>query len=245
MHPTPPPPETDEPSANDRAQALIEREAWALAEVNRISLRMLQALEHEAMEPAPEHGPDVPTLREEAKPRIAVLSRAMTSLARSIRQTAFLRIKLASDGLQHELKAQAERAARAAARRESLDLRKDEVRVAAAMVIEAQVPRREAAERLLDDLDLGLDRLTDADLEGRSIGEMVASLCQEVGIPFDPTPLRDEEWVLQEMAERPKGSPFANRRIADIVTYGPPEPSPCASDAGRGFPNADFHPPDG
>ena len=235
MDSTPPPPETDQSSANDRVQALIEREAWALAEVNRISLRMLQALEHEAMEPAPETGPDAPALREEAKPRIGELSRAMTGLARSIRQTAFLRIKIANDGLQHELKVQAERAARAAARRETLDLRKDEVRVAAEMVIEAQVPRREAAERLLDDLDLGLKRFTDADLEGRSIGEIVARLCEEVGIPFDPTPLRDEEWVLQEMSERPKGSPFANRRIADIVTYGHPAPTP----------HADVHPPDG
>ena len=188
MHRTPPPPETDEPSPNDRVQALIEREAWALAEVNRISLRMLQALEHEAMEPAPAVGPDAPQLRQEAKPRIGEISRAMTSLARSIRQTVLLRIKLASDGLQRELKAQAERAAKAAARREALDDRKDEVHHAVERIIEAQVPRREAAERLLDDLDLGIERLTDADLEGRSIGEMVARLCQEVGIPFDPTP---------------------------------------------------------
>ena len=215
---TSPPPETDDTAANDRVQALIELQACVLAEVNRISLRMLQALEHEALEPAPENGPDALQLREEARPRVGELSQAMIRLARSIRQTAFLQIKLANDGLQHELKTQAERADKAAARRETLDLRKDEVRVAVEMVIEAQVPRREAAERLLDDLDLGLDRFTDADLERRSVGEIVARLCEEVGIPFDPTPLRDEEWVLQEMCERPKGSPFANRRIAHIVT---------------------------
>lgn len=91
------PPETDDTAANDRVQALIELQACVLAEVNRISLRMLQALEHEALEPTPENGPDAPQLREEARPRVGELSQAIIRLARSIRQTAFLQIKLANE----------------------------------------------------------------------------------------------------------------------------------------------------
>ena len=136
------------------------------------------------------------------------------------------------------LKAEIERAAKAAKRRQTLDLRKLYVRHAVETIVEAQVPRREAAEQLLNDLDLGLERFADADVEVRSIGEMVARLCQDLGVTFDPVLLGDEEWAVEEIVERPKGSPFADHRIAGLAIHGgPPEPTPWAS---QSFPAPDL-----
>ena len=46
-----------------------------------------------------------------------------------------------------------------------------------------------------------------------------------LGMTFDPVLLRDEEWAVEEIVERPKGSPFADRRIAGLAIHrGPPDP---------------------
>ncbi len=202
---TPPPPETDDTAGNDRVQALIEHQAFALAEVNRISLRMLQALEHEAMEPAPTTGPDAPVLREEARPRIGELSRSMTSLAKSIRQTALMQLKIADDSIRHDLKLRAERE-----RKARLDARLDQVVAGAATAARAAgVAERPQSERLYSEPQDWFADLDEAELMAGSVGELLARLCADHGLPFDPFLHEAEPWAIEEMNTRPAGSRYA------------------------------------
>ena len=210
------------------AARCVGRQAAAQAALDEAALADFQARRAAGDETA------VPVLR----PPTVDAGLTLERLARAVRRTLAL-YNLIDDGrLSAVLKAEIARAAKAAQRRQSLDDRKVYVRHAVETLVEAQVPRREAAEQLLGDLDLGLEAFADADLEVRSIGEMVARLCQDLGMTFDPVLLGDEEWAVEEIVERPKGSPFADRRIAGLAIHGgPPEPSPCLQ-------NADFHRPD-
>ena len=194
------------------------RQAAAQAALDEAALEDFQARRAAGEETAV---PPTPTLAR--RPADAGLT--LERIARAVRRILAL-YNLIDDGrLSAVLKAQAERAAKAAKRRQSLDDRKIYVRHAVQDIVEAQVPRREAAEQLLNDLDLGLEAFADADLEVRSVGEMVARLCQDLGVSFDPVLLGDEEWAVEEIVERPKGSPFADRRIAGLAIHGgPPEP---------------------
>ena len=196
----------------------VSRQAAAQAALDEAALADFQA-----RRAAGDETPAAPARR----PATPDAGLTLERLARAVRRTLAL-YNLIDDGrLAAVLKAEIARAARAAQRRQSLDDRKVYVRHAVETLIEAQVPRREAAEQLLGDLDLGLEAFADADLERRSIGEMVASLCQDLGVSFDPVLLGDEEWAVEEIVERPKGSPFADRRIAGLAIHGgPPEPTP-------------------
>ncbi len=187
----------------------VGRQAAAQAALDEAALEDFQA-----RRAAGEEIPAVPAPTLARRPADAGLT--LERIARAVRRLLAL-YNLIDDGrLSAMLKAQAERAATAARRRQTRDDREVYVRHAVEDVIEAQVPRREAAEQLLNDLDFHLEAFTDADLEGRSVGELVAALCQDLGVTFDPVLLRDEEWAVEEIVERPKGSPFADRRIAGL-----------------------------
>jgi hypothetical protein len=73
---------------------------------------------------------------------------------------------------------------------------------------------RQARERLFDPDITG-------ELEGRSIGELVARICADLGITPPWLDFAGEAWAQAEIAERPKGSPYAVWR--DLP---PEEPDP-------------------
>ena len=212
----------------------VGRQAAAQAALDEAALADFQARRAAGDETA------VPVLR----PPTVDAGLTLERLARAVRRTLAL-YNLIDDGrLSAVLKAEIARAAKAAQRRQSLDDRKVYVRHAVETLVEAQVPRREAAEQLLGDLDLGLEAFADADLELRSVGEMVARLCQDLGVTFDPVLLGDEEWAVEEIVERPKGSPFADRRIAGLAIHGgPPEPPDSTPWASKSFPTPDLRSP--
>ena len=214
----------------------VGRQAAAQAALDEAALEDFQARRAAGEETAV---PPAPTLS--VRPAAVDAGLALDRIARAVRRILAL-YNLIDDGrLSAVLKAEVERAAKAAKRRQSLDDRKIYVRHAVQDIIEAQVPRREAAEQLLNDLDLGLEGFADADVEIRSIGEIVARLCQDLGVTFDPVLLRDEEWAIEEIVERPKGSPFADRRIAGLAIHGgPPEPLDSTPWASKSFRTPDL-----
>ena len=88
--------------------------------------------------------------------------------------------------------------------------------VAVAAAIEAQRRPRAETERLLADLDEGLDAFEDEIFLERPIGQIAKTLCEAGGVPADLTLWRDHAWAREEIQLRPKGSPFAGAwRMAD------------------------------
>jgi hypothetical protein len=73
----------------------------------------------------------------------------------------------------------------------------------------------EAAERLIENLDTRLEAEAPEDYD-RPIGEMVAVICQGLGITPNWAVWKDTEWAQEEIATHPLGSPYASWPRADL-----------------------------
>jgi hypothetical protein len=73
----------------------------------------------------------------------------------------------------------------------------------------------EAAERLIEALDTRLEREAPEDYD-RPIGEMVAIVCQGLGLEPDWELLQDTDWAEDEIKTHPAGSPYAAWPRADL-----------------------------
>jgi hypothetical protein len=90
-----------------------------------------------------------------------------------------------------------------------------------------------------------------ADLGNRSIGEIIARICRDLGLKPDWWRWVDAAWAKQEMAEKPPGSPYADwppcrpaRKavsVRDIITPRAPAPAPKPAAEGKPAP-ADARP---
>ena len=218
-----------ETDAADAMRALAEEQMRVLAEVNRIQLRMLQAMERHALEPAPEQGPDRPELREEARPEAAALSLGMTRLAKSIRQNLSLQTRIADQTLAQRLAAEAERAARAAERKERIKVRRADVDFAMTQAIDNGSRPIAEIDRFSDDVDDWMDGAEDDIFDTQPIGVILQRLCRDIGLPLDLTVWENEAWAMDEMVHRPPGSPYTTQRrtpgrVAKVRGARVPEP---------------------
>jgi hypothetical protein len=133
----------------------------------------------------------------------ANLTRAFDRASRATRMAIALRDRLMKD---EPPAGQAERTAIRAARRE----RAERVRRIVGRAIRAQFDDfhtrrdldRHVSERLFDTDITG-------ELEGRSIGELVARICADLGIAPRWLEFAQEAWAQAEITERPPGSPYA------------------------------------
>jgi len=71
----------------------------------------------------------------------------------------------------------------------------------------------EAGERLENEASCG-------DILNRPIGELVALICQDLGLEPDWSGFADKRWAQKEMADEPPGSPY----VGWIAEHGPPPP---------------------
>jgi len=117
-------------------------------------------------------------------------------VARAVRQTIALRLRLEADALARQLRGAAEPAAREAGASRTRERRKTRVKRLVEAAIEADAGRRADpgdSERLLLDLH---ERLDDpdiaAELANRPIGEIVAGICRDLGITRDCSRWPDE-----------------------------------------------------
>ena len=138
-------------------------------------------------------------------------------LARSIRQTLALEVKLREPATVRAKKVQAEREqaadqAKAAARYLGAPC-KSTALTAVETLIETEAEEKldglETAERLLSDLYEKLDDEPDDDFAGMAVSQAIERICQDLGVIPDWDLWRDEPWAVWEAKYGPPGSPYA------------------------------------
>ncbi len=133
---------------------------------------------------------------------VADAALAYARVARAVRQTLALQSRLDD---QQRAEAETDQATKAArrARAEAADnlaavrrvLRRNDVLVQVEQAIEDEAPESDA-ERLLDGLNERLDDIyEDEDFVGRPLGEVVAAIRADLGLPVDPALLTDPLWL--------------------------------------------------
>jgi hypothetical protein len=186
-------PETAQAPAAD---AWAERELAILSELAEAGLEIAHALKTRIVETAAAE-PDADTAQ-----ACADLGRAFDRTSRAVRLSIALRRKLLKE-------AAARPAASPGPRPESRGERADRVRR-----IVRRVLRREFRDPLTcEALDRRVgERLYDTDitgdLEGRSIGELVALICADLDFAPRWRELAEEAWARAEIIARPEGSPY-------------------------------------
>lgn len=200
----------DTPSPADVTTADPDAERAArhlrgLAELGEIGLELARALRRRVVEAgaAPE-----PAAVEAAPVAAGTgfggdVGLAFSRIARAVRQTFALEARMAQDE-----RGRAEDRRFEAQRRRSLieslrpPTRKETIRDAVELAIEADRDEggnlyieERRIESLLADLDERLDEADEADLMDRPIGEVVARICADLGVAYDPDLWADEDWA--------------------------------------------------
>ena len=185
-----------------------------LQELTRMGLDLARLVHRQAMaqEMAPDAAAETPAVPERAAPNAAL---AFSRIAKTIRQCMALEARL---GDVHRRRGEEELALVGAVVTESRKVLHDEkrrqVKRAVVETIEAEKAAKSIdridAEKLLADLDEKLEdeRMLD-DLDERSVGECIARLCKKLGVTPDWNSWREAGWAVEEIAEKPAGSPYA------------------------------------
>jgi hypothetical protein len=137
----------------------------------------------------------------------ADLTRAFDRAARSARMAIALRERLETEAVAPSASSAPSAATLA---REARDLRAGRVRRIVGRIALARCVGPDAR----DDMDRqARERLFDpditGDLEGRSLGELVARICADLGLTPPWRSLAEEAWAQTEILQRPEGSPYA------------------------------------
>ena len=207
-------PDADAP---EDAEARQERHRRILQELAEIGMQIARAVRDEAV--AQTDGAE-PSRGLAADPGLTY-----SRIAKAVRLTLALETRLA-DGLE---KARVERArSHLAAIRQAADEHQQDVRDYVAEAIEAdgvehRMPRPEV-ERLLDELDERLEAGEYDDmLDNAPTGELVARICQDLGVEIDW-----DLWDGQDWAEDYKDSPAFTSGYRPFTVIGPSPAPPTA-----------------
>jgi hypothetical protein len=147
--------------------------------------------------------------RERHSRMLQELAETGMGMARALRQTLALAARIDEERLEQKVRA---RHSVAVVRQG-----KDRQRIAVRQVVEEAIgdvaqAGTERSENLLSDLDERLDDPDiDAELGQRSLGEIAARICKDLGLEPDWRLWAEEDWAIEEAQTRPKGSPFAKR----------------------------------
>jgi hypothetical protein len=212
-----PEPSPDDPE--DRAEepvgsveTLRAQQLAMLQELAEIGMQMARAVRDEALapvEPADEDAPTKPPSRFGSGDLGLVYSR----IARAVRQTLALQIRVAEDI--EKVRVQGEQR-RVAAIRWGMEERQREIRDYVAEAIEAEAvelkkPEREV-ERLLDDLDERIEAGDyDDSLDDAPIGDIVARICADLGVIPDWDLWDQHDWAIEHLKTRDPGDIGADR----------------------------------
>ena len=176
------------------ARALAERQVRMLDRLAQAGLDLALAVQAQASAAAAAGEPISPD---------AAMS--FSRIARTVRLTLALQAKLAEQIVELEDSAR-DRGAQAA------DARKARVGRIVRRVIRAEHHDRSTNERLAGDVR---ERLEDDDIYGdlqtRSVGEIIALICKDLGLTPDWAALADEAWAREEIESLAPASAFAVR----------------------------------
>jgi hypothetical protein len=174
----------------DRARAMLERQLEILGELAEDGLQMSKAIQRQAIRQADAAASDEAA----APPPRADLSRSYVRVARAVRLALMLQAKLI-----HDMKDGAAAVAPQGPGRKNSVLRIVKRAAEEQLTDDNKVERlvREAAERL-DREDIC------ADLLSRPTGEIIAYICQELGLKPDWPELAQEAWDEAERNADPK-----------------------------------------
>jgi hypothetical protein len=181
------------------AETLRAQQLAMLQELAEIGMQMARAVRDEALAPAEPADEDAP--RPASRFGNGDLGLVYSRIARAVRQTLALQMRVAEDI--EKVRVQGEQR-RVAAIRQAMEERQTEIRDYVAEAIEAEAvelkkPEREI-ERLLDDLD---ERLEAGDyddaLDDAPIGELVARICADLGVIPDWDLWDDHDWAAEHL----------------------------------------------
>jgi len=218
---TPHDPAADRPESHarpeDPAAAEIGWKLGMLREIAEMGMEMARDVRDQAMaQPAPEPPvPEPPPTKAARDPD--ALARAFARLTRAVRMTIALHTKLEEDHRRQSAENAADRARRAA---EARDRHRAYQRAKVKRVIDATLDDAAGAdddgedcderERLEDEWRERLLDFDDYALGGqRSVGEIIARICRDLGVTPDWARWVDADWARDEMAAKPPGSPYA------------------------------------
>jgi hypothetical protein len=151
---------------------------------------------------------------------------AFSRVSVAVRRTVALRDRLVTelDALEHVA---AQRALKAERDQDYLDEAAETVsRERVKRVIEADRQDDRDAERLCEDADIH------GDLADRPFSEIVAQICQDLGVTPDRPRLAQEAWAREELEHGPVGAPLALWMAARDAADPPPPPSSSGSSQG-------------
>ena len=177
------------------ADAWAERKLAILSELAEAGLEIALALKARIVETTAAE-PDAGNAKASAD-----LARAFDRTSRAVRLSVALRDRLVKDAAAEPKPDSAREDRRNRAER----VRRIVRRIARARYRDGYTREsldRQTTERLFDPDITG-------DLEGRSIGELVARICADLGLPPRWLTLAQEAWAQAEITERPAGSPYA------------------------------------
>ena len=165
-----------------------------------INLAAAEALGGRIVRRAAEEDPETPAERAAADAAIGALSLGLERVGRSLRRALAMEALVAEQGLGRRLLAQAERAAKAAARRERVLERRNAVQVAMIGAIDRPARPETEVDRLLDDLNDWMDVQDDEAFAAEGpLGALLWTACQVLDLPVDLTVWEHEDWADQEI----------------------------------------------
>ena len=202
-----PDPDTDPETAADNRRAA---DVAVLDDTAKLAHALAGAFQHKALKLI--ETADTPQEHAAA----VAYGRAFDHSARTLRQTLALKTRLADHEDAFRRQAAQVRQTETHALEVESAARRAAVGLAVAAAIEAARRPRAETERLLADLDEGLDAFEDEIFLELPIGQIAKTLCEAGGVPADLTLWQDHPWAREEIQLRPKGSPFAGAwRMAD------------------------------
>ena len=224
MSDTPPSPPPDARAAQ-RMAMLQELGEMGMELARALKAQALAALEPEADDSAPKVTSGDPVLM-------------FTRVARAIRQTVALEMRLAHPDRDPE--AERWRAEAAHGRRR----RKDEVRGVAQDIIEIDGPAANR-ERLFNALDARLDAEgeDEEDFTYLPMGVLLARVCRELGVRPNWSLWADEPWAIAEARAQVPGSPFTGPDAPDAPDDEPFGPRPPPDGETPAFLSLPLEPP--
>jgi hypothetical protein len=234
----------DAVAADLRARAVFDQQMWTLGRLAQAGLNMALALEAQALAAHPDaagdQGPQpygaptpAPVSLDFALPDPGQLALAFTRVSRAVRMTLALQARLlkAGDGGAHAMASKAPSPPPAETRKQRVDR--------AGAILRRLIATGEGdAFEAMDMMERATERLSDPDITGelldRSLPDLIAAICRDLGLSPDRAELEGEAWMREGAAQPPLFPPACGRVVAPATgwetrekTVSPTRPS-CA-----------------
>jgi hypothetical protein len=165
----------------DPAEARAQLRFEVLGELTRIGMALARDVGREAAEP--QGGPDAPPVD---------FAMQFSRISRAVRQTVALEAKFDAERQARRDKAAADLAV-------ETRLRGIRRKARVSDLVEWVLESESDSERLTENLNERLEDLDDCDFADRPLGEIVASICRDLGVTVDWTLWEDQPWAAEAL----------------------------------------------